>query len=257
MTQNKKLLIVFDLVATLTDAAPRYVKAFEQVCVRFGYPAPDPEEISAMLGNKNLKEIMAHFLGDIDDDLQSLFMSSCNEECDAMLFRPDWQEELFPHVKETLEQLGQSGFQLGIYTGTRENALNDQIHYHKIDHLFSKSYLRGKDNKRDADLDSKSLKAQQLSSLVDCFRQQTGDKNAPVLVIGDSEADFKAAQQMGFLFIGFAASPRKKQRLHATGIQTVMTDFSDLPLLIKTSFAKDEPTTPDYQQLKKKHPPKR
>ncbi|TVQ84126.1 MAG: HAD family hydrolase [Micavibrio sp.] len=262
MTQNpqnaKNLLIVFDLVSTLTDAGPRYVRAFADICEKFGYPKPDEEEVLEMLGNKNLKEITQHFLGDIDDDLQGKFMQSCNKECDAMLFREDWHEDLFPHVRETLEKLHQDGYKLGIYTGTRENALEDQITYHGIKHLFNAAYIRGKDNQRDAGINSRDLKAAQLESLVERHRADCGDKNAPVLVIGDSVADAEAAADKDYLFIGFAANDRKKEKLQNSGVKYLMTDFADLPLLIKGATGGVAPQEKAaYETVKKKRAPQR
>ncbi|MBL1147333.1 MAG: HAD family hydrolase [Pseudomonadota bacterium] len=254
--QGKNLLIVFDLVATLTDAGPRYVRAFSDMCERFGYPKPDEDEVMEMLGNKNLKEITQHFLGDIDTGLQGKFMNSCNKECDAMLFRDDWQETLFPHVRETLEDLAAEGYKLGIYTGTREDALEDQITYHGIKPLFQQDYIRGKDNTRDAGLDSRTLKAAQLESIVAQYRKDCGDDNAPVLVIGDSASDAEAAADQGYLFIGFAASERKKEKLQNSGVKFLMTDFEDLPLLIKgATGAVPAEERQNYTKVKKKHPP--
>ena len=255
--QGKNLLIVFDLVATLTDAGPRYVRAFSEMCERFGYARPDEDEVMEMLGNKNLKEITQHFLGDIDTGLQGKFMNSCNKECDAMLFRDDWHETLFPHVREMLENLAAEGYKLGIYTGTREDALEDQITYHGIKPLFVEDYIRGKDNIRDAGLDSKSLKAAQLDSIVAQYRKDCGEGNAPVLVIGDSVSDAEAAADKGYLFIGFAASDRKKEKLQNSGVKFLMTDFEDLPLLIKGAMGTVAPEEqPDYASVKKKHPPR-
>lgn len=255
--QGKNLLIVFDLVATLTDAGPRYVRAFSEMCERFGYPRPDEDEVMEMLGNKNLKEITQHFLGDIDTGLQGKFMNSCNKECDAMLFRDDWHETLFPHVRETLEALAQDDCKLGIYTGTREDALEDQITYHGIKPLFVQDYIRGKDNARDAGLDSRTLKAVQLDSIVTQYRKDCGDANASVLVIGDSVSDAEAAAEKGYLFIGFAASDRKKEKLQNSGVKFLMTDFADLPLLIKGAMGTLAPSEhQNYTAVKKKHPPR-
>jgi len=255
--QSKNLLIVFDLVSTLTDAGPRYVRAFADMCERFGYPKPDEDDVMEMLGNKNLKEITQHFLGDIDTGLQGEFMNGCNKECDAMLFRDDWHETLFPHVRETLEALAGEGYKLGIYTGTREDALEDQISYHGIKPLFVEDYIRGKDNARDAGLDSRTLKAGQLDSIVTQYRKDCGDDNAPVLVIGDSVSDAEAAADKGYLFIGFAASERKKDKLQNSGVKFLITDFEDLPLLIKGAMGDiASAQQQDYSAVKKKHPPR-
>ncbi len=233
MPDAKNLLIVFDLVSTLTDAGPRYVHAFVDSCKQYNYPVPDTDEVMDMLGNKNLKQIITHFVGDLDDQTEKKFMNTCNDSCDAMLFKDDWKESLFPNVKETLEKLHLTGYRLGIYTGTRENALQDQIKYHGIDHLFSPTYIRGKDNERDAGVSIKELKSKQLLSLVEQHRRDCKQEDAPVLVIGDSATDVESAAEHGYYFIGFAETERKKAKLLESDVKTLMTDFSDLPYLLK------------------------
>ena len=255
MPGTHNLLIVFDLVSTLTDAGPRYVRAFADICTKYDYPVPDEEEVMDMLGNKNLKQIMNHFIGPMNDDTQKSFMSSCNDSCDALLFADDWTESLFPNVKETLEKLRSDGYELGVYTGTRENALNDQIHYHGIAHLFDPRYIRGKDNKRDAALSVKDLKAMQLQSLVEQHREDCQQEDAPVLVIGDSVADAESAAESGYHFIGFAENNRKKEKLQQSNVKTLMTDFADLPYLLIAATSSDELEIETCSGILKKNPP--
>ena len=226
---EKDLLIVFDLVSTLTDAGPRYVRAFAEVCAAQGFGMPDEQEITAMLGNKNLGEITDHFAGPLDGQKKKEFMAACNKTCDALLMRPDWQEHLFPNVRETVETLHLRGVTLGIYTGTREDAMAAQLSYHGLNDIFDPRYLRGKDNTRDAGKHNNDLKAEQLRSLVEQFRQDTGSKDAPIVVIGDSEADAQAAASLGLFFVGFAAEEKKKQHLEQAGVKDMLRDFGDLP----------------------------
>lgn len=255
MPSTNNLLIVFDLVSTLTDAGPRYVHAFVDSCKKYDYPVPDEDEVMDMLGNKNLKEIIGHFIGPLNDDTQSKFMNTCNDSCDSLLFKDDWNESLFPNVKATLETLHEQGYTLGVYTGTRENALEDQINYHGIAHLFNPLYIRGKDNDRDAGLTIKELKSMQLQSLVEQHRKDTKQDNAPVLVIGDSSADAESSKENGYLFIGFAENERKKAKLLASDIKHLMTDFADLPYLLTIATAPEEPKDHVCQGILKKTPP--
>ncbi|MFN7112744.1 MAG: HAD family hydrolase [Alphaproteobacteria bacterium] len=226
--QAPKALVVFDLVSTLTDAGPRYVRAFADVCAAHGYPVPADEDILDMLGNKSLPDIMRHFIGELPDETRKVFMQDCNNTCDALLRRPDWQERLFPHVREAVETLTLMGVTLGIYTGTREDALADQLDYHDLGAFFDPRYIRGKDNLRDAGVKTSDLKAAQLADIVAAFRRDAGD-NAVIVVIGDSAADAAAAAKQGLDFAGFAADDRKKAHIEAAGVQHIMRDFADLP----------------------------
>jgi phosphoglycolate phosphatase-like HAD superfamily hydrolase len=226
------VLLVFDLVSTLTDAGPRYAQAFIEVAEKAGHATPDREELLSMLGNKNLSEITDHFAGGMGEGEKKQFMAECNNACDILLKRPDFKEQLFPHVREAIESMNLRGITLGIYTGTREDAMAAQLKYHNITRLFDARYMRGKDNARDAGKKNDALKAEQLHSITEAFRQAQRNPAAPVIVIGDSAADAKAAEREGLYFIGFATSPAKKAELEQAGVGAIVTDFGDVPDLV-------------------------
>lgn len=232
MAQDKGVLLIFDLVSTLTDAGPRYVQAFLDVTEKAGFDRPDPEAVLDMLGNKNLSEITDTFAGGMDAGRKKEFMAECNDACDILLRRPDWKENLFPNVREAIEAMHLRGITLGIYTGTREDAMASQLAYHGIREIFDAAYIRGKDNVRDAGKNNTALKAEQLRSIVAAFRQAQGNPSAPVIVVGDSEADAKAAEREGLHFIGFATDAHKKEALVNAGVKAIVTDFGDVPDLV-------------------------
>jgi len=226
--QPNNILVIFDLVSTLTDAGPRYVRAFQQVCAENGVAPPDEEEILAMLGNKNLSEITDLFAGQLGQDKKASFMDSCNKTCDTLLNRPDWHETLYPHVREAVTALHQRGVTLGIFTGTREDAMENQLNYHGIAEIFDTRYRRGKDNARDAGKTSDVLKTGQLNAIVAQFRKNKGVDEALVIIVGDSSADAQAAANLGFAFIGFAENDKKRERLEKAGVKTIISNFRDL-----------------------------
>lgn len=233
MPQQKGVLLVFDLVSTLTDAGPRYAQAFIDVAKKAGHGEPDKDEVLSMLGNKNLSEITEHFAGGMKADEKKKFMSDCNNACDILLQKPGWKENLFPHVREAIGEMHRNGITLGIYTGTREEARDAQLQYHGIKGLFDARYLRGKDNTRDAGKANPVLKAEQLHSLVEAFHNDQRNASAPVIVVGDSSADAQAARNEGLLFIGFAVTPQKKGELEKAGVSEIVSDFGQVPALIE------------------------
>lgn len=231
MARDKGVLIIFDLVSTLTDAGPRYVQAFTEVCEAQNGVTPDREEVLAMLGNKNLSEITDHFVGKLDDAGKKDFMASCNKACDALLTRAGWREELYPNVREAVEALHKRGATLGIYTGTRQDAMELQLKYHDIRKEFDPRYIRGKDNVRDAGKKNAELKSEQLASILAAYRADQGF-DAPIVIVGDSETDARAAAKLGLLFVGFAANDKKKAELESAGVKNIVQDFGDLPDLV-------------------------
>lgn len=235
MARDRGVLVIFDLVSTLTDAGPRYVQAFLETTEKAGFGTPDADEVMEMLGNKNLSEITDAFAGGMDAEKKKEFMQECNQSCDALLARPGWKEKLFPHVREAIETMHLRGVTLGIYTGTREDAMEAQLKYHRITGMFDTRYMRGKDNARDAGKKNPELKEEQLRAIVEAFRedQKAKGNSAPaVIVIGDSEADEKAAEKLGLFFVGFAVNDKKRDALSKAGVKTFVSDFGQVPDLI-------------------------
>lgn len=228
-----KTLIIFDLISTLTNAGPRYARAFGDVCKQFGVTPPDDDDVLSMLGNKNLKEITNHFAGSLEDDKKVAFMSSCNTVCDALLFNVNWIEKLYDGAYETLETLEKQGYSLGIFTGTRQSAAESQLEYHKIKSFFNPNYIRAKRDDHDSATDTKELKTQQLSEIIAAFKKDSGI-NTSVIVVGDSESDFYAASALGLDFIGYTTSTYHKQRLLDAGAKTIIDSYANFPVIEKT-----------------------
>lgn len=227
--KKSKGLIIFDLVATLTDAGPRYATAFSKVCEDFGCQPPPADEVLSMLGNKNLKQITDHFAGFLDPDQKRKFMESCNTTCDTLLYDIHWIEHLYPGVREALADLVEQGYTLGIFTGTREDALDSQLNYHNIRRHFDERYIRAKNNQRDgADISSEALKERQLSSIVADYRRDNGSEGN-VIVVGDSVSDFIAARDAGLSFIGFAANEDKKKTFLSADVPFLVESFAEIP----------------------------
>lgn len=229
----KKNFVIFDLVATLTDSGPRYVRAFEEACRQNGVKPPSEEDLLAMLGNKSLSEITDMFVGKMGMEAKDDFMTECNDKCDALLNSPSFEEHLYPGARAAVEELQGQGVTLGVFTGTRQEALQQQLVYHKLTDIFAEAYRRGKDSIRDAGKTSATLKTEQLSSLVAQFRKDGGADDACIIVVGDAVSDFRAASALGLQFIGFGDTEIKRRRLQGAGVQTVIRDMKSLPGTIR------------------------
>jgi len=245
---NPKPLIIFDLVSTLTDAGPRYARAFSAVCERHGVEPPAEKEVLKALGNKNLKEIIDEYAPGIDAQEIESFMEDCNATCDAMLKDADWNEHLFPYVRDTLAYLSKAGYALGVYTGTRDDALESQMAYHDIADFFETSLIRAKNNERDGFVPPQDLKAQQLASIIESYRDYLEERGIKVtddllkdnvLIIGDSVADIKAAADVGFGFMGFAPTIAKQHAFAAAGVTDIFGDYRDLPDRLDSDCGED------------------
>lgn len=220
------LLILFDLVSTITDAGPRYAQAYLDVAAQYQLKVPARSAILNELGQRTLTEIIKIHSPDLPADKVAAFMDDCNGTCDTMLERADWVEALYPHARETLEILAAQDHKLGLYTGTRRDAAEDQLRYHGLKAIFPDAMVRAKDNIVDADKNSQTIKTEQVASLI---RDNPGMR---VLVVGDSIADYQAAQASGASFIGFANTQKNVFRFAAAGVSAVFTSFARLPGMI-------------------------
>jgi phosphoglycolate phosphatase len=221
---NNKPLILFDLVSTLTQAGPRYAQAYIRMCQAWGFAPPGMDDILSALGEMNLKQIIATYTPGLPADNIGKFMSDCNQTCDAILDDKSWEEELYPHAHETLATLRDEGYRLGIYTGTRESAMQKQVAYHGLDAYFDADFMRGKDNVRDGMVRNDELKARQIAHMA-------ANHGGPVIVVGDGMADLTAAKTAGVMFVAFAAGERAAA-LRNAGAVAVFDDYAQLPGII-------------------------
>jgi phosphoglycolate phosphatase-like HAD superfamily hydrolase len=230
-------LVIFDLVATLTDAGPRYAQAYVQMCEVWNVTMPDGQEVLAALGEKNLKQIINAFTPDLPPENTEAFMQDCNHACDTLLYNVNWHEDLYPNVRNALARLHDAGWQLGIFTGTREDMVVNQLRYHNIIQYFKSGYIRAKDNARDGMIDTNVLKAKQLSEIVRSYAEDHGISldlaRQNILVIGDSPSDFFAAQEQDLNFFGFAASSGAASRFARQAGIPIFSDYRMLPDMLQ------------------------
>ena len=169
-------LIVFDLISTLIDSAPRYVEAYIRTCEDFGHSKiPERPTLTKMLGDKNLKEIVSTYSPEVQDHQLPDFMQSCNIMCDRLLTESDWSDKLYSDTVETLRSLKNAGHEMGVFTGTREDAMTAQIYYSNLTSFFNARLMEGKNNEREGILDSVALKTSQLRRIRSNFQRMGGN----------------------------------------------------------------------------------
>lgn len=223
----EKPVILFDLVSTITDAGPRYAQAYIRMAAAYNLPVPTEEDILTELGQRNLRDIIRIHSPDLPVEKISDFMNDCNSACDSLLCNVTWIERLFPDVREALGALKDQGYTLGLYTGTREDAMMSQLRYHNILSYFDADLLRGKDNVRDHDKDTQALKNEQILSL------RAARPGRAVIVVGDTMSDYQAAQANGANFVGFAPLLKDSVKFTDHG-QVVFNSYKDISSIIAT-----------------------
>jgi phosphoglycolate phosphatase-like HAD superfamily hydrolase len=220
--------VIFDLVATVVDAGPRYVAAYRQVCEMNGFTAPNNQLVLDMLGERNLSQIMERTLPPMDEPQRQSFMSQCNVTCDALLLRSDWREHLFPGILPCFESLKQKGIEIGLSSGIRQDALIAQCDYHALEKFVKPPFIQAKTSGMDSVTDHVELKKHLLLAQQATFVSEFSVAPEKTLYVGDSPADFEAAREVNMDFVGVAWTPRQFDKLHASGCDIIVRDFADL-----------------------------
>ena len=193
--------IFIDFDGTLVDIAPRHYRVYKKCVKELGGTPLDKEEYwKKKRANVSWDELLPlSGLGiDKKDAYLKLFIDriESQEELGA--------DELFKDSLRTLEQLRANGNKLYLLSLRRNAAALDwQIEHLGIRHLFEK-ILSGHSDTKEGTLLKKA----------DIVRQ-TVDNPSEVVIIGDTEADIAAAQQLGATSIALMSGIRNEEFLSA------------------------------------------
>ncbi len=240
-----KKLILFDLVSTITDAGPRYAEAYVRIAEAYNLPIPEKNDILDELGQRNLKDIIRIHSPDLPAEKVQNFMNDCNGACDSMLYDVHWIEVLFKDVREALQTLNSNGYAIGLFTGTREDAMVAQLRYHNIAQYFDADLLRAKDNIRDAAKDTQTLKNDHIESIIQTFAKKMDQDESVTrrntIVVGDTLSDYEAAKASRTAFVGFAETEDKVQKFVSGGVRAIFSAYKDAPALLSSLLSPEMP----------------
>lgn len=243
-----KPLILFDLIATITDAGPRYAKAYRDVAKRYGIKIPTEKSILNELGQNHLKGIITKHSPDLPEHQVNAFINDCNQTCDSMLNDNGWIEHLYPNVESALQNLKQMDCVLGIYTGTRSDAAIAQLRYHNIEHYFDPEFIQAKDSTNSHYKESALLKSEQIEKIITAYLKKNElDKNVAlqsIIIIGDTLSDYEAATQKNLPFIGFANNARKAFSFAKAGVTDTFESYDKALEKISSSLGVNLPISP-------------
>jgi pyrophosphatase PpaX len=232
--------VIFDLVATVVDAGPRYIEAYRLVCNKYGFTPPKDQIVLDMLGEFNLGQIIDATLPKMEKGKKSEFMQACNVACDTLLIQPDWKECLFPGIPACFEALKNKDVELGLVSGIRQDALLNQCGYHRLNRFMNPEFLLARTPEIDQIQDHADLKTHLLTTLKKRFNAQFGEDPSQLVYVGDTPVDLEAANQAGMKFVGVAWTARQFDKLHAAGCDTIVRDFGDLQGTILRSLGKTQ-----------------
>ena len=198
----------------MVDIAPRHYRVYEKCVKALGGTPLDKDEYWEMKRTNLSWDKLLPLSGltvDEKDAYLKLFIDriESQEELGA--------DELFKDSLRTLEQLQANDNKLYLLSLRRSaDALDWQIEYLGIRHLFEK-ILSGHSDTKEGTLLKKA----------DIVRQ-TVDNPSEVIIIGDTEADIAAAQQLGATSIALMSGIRNKEFLSALHPNYLVNGIGDV-----------------------------
>lgn len=223
----KNQLILFDCDGTLTDSHGAIIRAMGRAFEASGLAAPKDADVSAVIG-LSLHDAVARLSPNAQFNRQI-------EEGYRTAYRADEASlQLYPGVRETLDELKQRGYWMGIVTGKSRPGLLRVLEQFDLGHYF---YVL-----RTADCcPSKPHPAM----VEECMEEMGVHDPALVTLIGDARFDMQMAVAVGVRALGVSFGVEDRDSLLEAGAEQVLDEF---PALIDYFPPLQGGTLPDIEK---------
>ncbi|MDX8407065.1 MAG: HAD-IA family hydrolase [Mariprofundaceae bacterium] len=206
---NAVALILFDCDGTLVDSHATIIQAMQRAFTGQGLTAPAEADVAAIIGLSLVDAVAS--LAPPESLRPAIVQDFCRHYTSA-----EQQLRLYPGVVETLRDLRQRGYWLGIVTGKSRSGLIRALEFFGIADLF---YVL-----RTADCcPSKPHPAMVLESM-----QELGVSADRTWVIGDAIVDMQMASSASVTGLGVSFGPPMHETLKSAGAQVVVDEFAAL-----------------------------
>ncbi len=209
---NDLNLILFDCDGTLTDSHGAIAEAMQKAFVDHGFTEPAYQDVLAIIG-LSLTDAVAQLapLAMKDEDKANICVAyGTNYRASESSIR------LYPRVIETLTELQQRGYAMGVVTGKSSRGLlrvMDDFDLHRFFPVW-----------RTADLCHSKPHPEMV---LQCM-EEMGARAELTTVIGDSRFDIQMAKAAGLRAYGVSFGVEPAHVLRAEGAADVMGNFEDV-----------------------------
>ena len=211
-------LIIFDFDGTLGDTRANIIMTMQETMRVLGYPVAGEEAIAATIGLT------------LEDGFRELFPGLTERDilrC-ADVYRDLFEKNrrkmiptLFPHVKETLNLLKESGYILSVASSRQSVSLRGFLHDMSVEDCIS--YILGADNVEKSKPDPEPV----LKTL-----RELGIPAEESLVVGDMPVDIIMGLRAGAATCGVTYGNSSRDDLVEAGAGYIIDDISELPGLL-------------------------
>ena len=215
-------LIIFDFDGTLVDSQRAILGAMVQAFAVHSLPVPAPEAVRRIVGLK-LEIAIARLLPDpTDDALAHRVADSYRTAYFTRRQRPDYEEPLYPGVREGLRRLNTPQVCLGIATGKSRRGLLASLGRHGIRQHFVTLQT------------AEDGPSKPHPEIVHLAMAEVGVEAAETVLIGDTTYDMEMAGNARIAAIGVAWGYHGPAELRASGAERIVERFADLPATLAT-----------------------
>ena len=207
-------LIILDFDGTLGDTRANIVQTMRNTLDRLGYAIPDEATIAATIGVP-LEKGFEQMLPGISPDDVALCAKTYRDIFEKN--RKQMVPNLFPHVRETLDALKESGFVLTVASSRSYGSLKQFLQEMGIAPYIS--YVLGANSVTHAKPHPEPV----LKTMADL-----GYMADETLVIGDMPVDILMGKGAGARTCGVTYGNASREELAAAGADILIDDFSQL-----------------------------
>lgn len=208
-------LAVFDCDGTLVDGQAQICETMEEAFSRAGLEAPHRNEIRRSVG-LSLPVAIRRLVPGIDDSTNAQLVSAYKEGFFERRQSGAIHEPLYEGMRELLERLHGSGWQLAVATGKSDRGLNACLKQHGIAEMFV--------SLQTADRHPSKPHTQMLEAAL--FEAGVAPNDA--VMIGDTSFDMVMARDTGVRPVGVAWGYHSPAELSEAGAEIIAEQPFDL-----------------------------
>ncbi len=212
-------LIMFDCDGTLVDSQYVIIDSMQAAFQKRGLPTPAAESVKSIVG-LSLHEAIGRLHGEGDAPVIDDLVIAYKEVFFDLHASKDLHEPLFDSARETLSELTEAGYLLGVATGKSRRGLLATLESHDLAKHFVT--LQTADD----------APGKPHPGMLEQAMAETGADKGETVLIGDTVFDIEMALNAGVGAFGVSWGYHAADQLHAAGAHSVLDHLSELaPLL--------------------------
>ena len=202
--------VLFDLDLTLIDSLKAIVNSIKHVLDLHGYSI-QKEEIAKLVGKASLEEQFQALVPSLSDDEVDEYVNCYRQHYLAHHIE---NTKLYPHVKETLQNLKSLDFKLGVVTGKYKKPTLEALNYFQLTPLL---------NVIVSSYDVKKHKP--APDVIFEAARRLGVNASECVFVGDSPADVEAGKRAGCFTIALSRNRVSRRQLEEVEPDVLLDDL--------------------------------